>query len=423
MNPQKNWAGNFAYTAARLHQPQSVDEVREIVAKSSKVRALGSRHSFNRIADTPEDLVSTEHLNRVLSLDAKKRTVTVEGGIKYGDLAVYLERAGFALPNLASLPHISVAGAIATATHGSGVSNGNLATSVVGMEIVTANGEVLTCSRKGNGKEFDGMVVALGGLGIVTAVTLEVLPTFTVRQDLYENLPFANLPEQFEAVVNSGYSVSLFTTWRDPIIEQVWLKRQITPEALETPPTFYGATRATTPLHPIAGMATENCTEQLGVPGAWHERLPHFRMEFTPSSGEELQTEYFVAREHAPAALEALARVRTQFAPLVQISEVRTIAADSLWLSPCYKRASAALHFTWVKDWDAVRGVLPLIEEQLAPFGARPHWGKLFTTSPTRLLALYSKLPAFRELLEKHDPQGKFRNEFLDKYIFGMEQQ
>lgn len=423
MTIQENWAGNYTYSAARIHHPQSVEEVRELVASSKKVRALGSRHSFNGIADSPEDMVATEHLNRVLALDATGRTVTVEAGIKYGELAVILERAGFGLPNLASLPHISVAGACATATHGSGVGNGNLATSVRALELVTANGDVIERSREKNGGEFDGMVVGLGGFGVVTKMTLDVIPTFMVRQDLYENLPFANLLEQFEAIVGSGYSVSLFTTWRGREINQVWLKRWVTQDAVETPETFFGAVRATSPLHPIAGMATENCTEQMGVPGAWHERLPHFRMEFTPSSGEELQTEYFVARKDAPAALDALARVSEQFAPLVQISEVRTIAADTLWMSPCYQRASAALHFTWVKDWDAVRKVLPVIEEQLTPFDARPHWGKLFTMAPARLQALYPKLGEFRQLLQTYDPQGKFRNEFLDTYIFGVETQ
>ena len=418
MNLLQNWSANLTYSTTRIHHAQNVDDVRDVVLQSNKLRALGSRHSFNSIADSTEDLVSLEKLNRVVALDAARRTVTVEGGIKYGDLAVELNRENFALPNLASLPHISVAGACATGTHGSGVAVGNLATSVVAMELVTANGEVIERSREKNRDEFDGMVVGLGAFGIVTKLTLEVIPAFAVQQDLYENLPFANLQTDFEAIEASAYSVSLFTTWRAETFEQVWLKRVVTQAKLETPPTFFGATRATLPLHPIASISPESCTEQLGVPGAWHERLPHFKMEFTPSSGEELQSEYFVAREHAPAALDALQRVREQFAPRVQISEVRTIAADNLWMSECEQRASATIHFTWVKNWDAVRAVLPLIEAQLAPFDARPHWGKLFTMSPARLQSLYPRMNEFRALLQTYDPQGKFRNAFLDTNIF-----
>jgi xylitol oxidase len=415
------WAGNYTYSASHIHYPQTLNELREVVTRTKKLRVLGSRHSFNSIADSADELISLEKMNRVIDVDSTRRTMTVDGGAKYGDVCAALARAQFALPNLASLPHISVAGACATATHGSGVENKNLAASVSTMEIMTAHGEVIERSRDLNGDEFDGMVVGLGGFGVITKLTLDVIPTFSVQQDVYENLPFAQIADQFDTIAGSGYSVSLFTTWRDDGFNQVWLKRQVNDNALETHETFFGATRATTALHPIPGMSPESCTPQLGVPGPWHERLPHFRMEFTPSSGQELQSEYFVARENAPAALDALVRVRDQFASLVQISEVRTIAADDLWMSPCYQRASAAIHFTWVKDWAAVRAVLPLIEQQLAPFNARPHWGKLFTVSPLRVQSLYPKLPDFRALLQKYDPPRKFRNSFLDMYIFETE--
>lgn len=419
MPEQTNWAGNYTYTAKQIHFPRSVDEVRAIVARPNHVHALGTRHSFNHIADSSGELVSLKHLNRVVALDRERRTVTVEAGIQYGELGAFLQSENFALPNLASLPHISVAGACATATHGSGVSNRNLAAGAAAMEIVTANGKVMECSRASHGDEFDGMVVALGALGIVTKLTLDLVPAFMVRQDLYENLPWTILEQNFNELMSSGYSVSLFLTWRADSIEQVWLKRVVGNNALETPQTFFGATRATVPLHPIPGMSPENCNEQLGVPGAWHERLPHFRAEFTPSAGKELQSEYFVAQKDAPAALEALKGVRGKFAPLVLASEVRTIAADELWLSPCYQRASAAIHFTWVQDWDAVNAVLPLIETTLAPFDARPHWGKLFTLPPARLRALYPKLPAFERLLAVHDPRRKFRNAFLQETVLG----
>ena len=418
MNAHHNWAENFTYIAKHIHAPRTLDEVRAIVAQSDKAHALGTRHSFNHIADTPGDLISTQNLNRVVALDAAARTVTVEAGCQYGTLGSYLHRANFALANLASLPHISVAGAVATATHGSGVRNRNLSACVVGMEIVTANGELMACSRATHGDEFDGMVVALGALGIVTQVTLEIIPAFDMQQNLYEYLPWATLREHFDEIMSSAYSVSLFTTWRGDAVEQVWLK-QVIDETLRTPDTIFGATPTTETLHPVPGMSPQNCNDQLGKPGAWHERLPHFRLEFTPSTGKELQTEYFVARQDAPAAIQALERIREIFSPLVLACEIRTIAADDLWLSPCYGRDSVALHFTWEQDWDAVRAVLPQMDAALKPFDARPHWGKLFTISPARLRELYPRFDAFRQLLAKYDPARKFSNAFLDENIFG----
>jgi xylitol oxidase len=157
----------------------------------------------------------------------------------------------------------------------------------------------------------------------------------------------------------------------------------------------------------------------MGIPGPWHERLPHFRVDHTPASGNELQTEYFVPRRHAVAAIQAMVRLRDQLEPVLLISEVRTIAADRLWMSPSCQQAAVGIHFSWKKDWPAVQKLLPVIEEQLAPFQARPHWGKLFTMQPSHLQMVYPKLPDFQELLRTYDPQGKFRNAFLDTYIFG----
>jgi xylitol oxidase len=417
---QSNWAGNYTYSAARLHRPETLEQVQELVRHSSKLKVLGSRHSFNDIADSPEDLISLERLDRVLSIDATRRTVTAEGGIKYGQLCRQLDRAGFALHNLASLPHISVAGACATATHGSGDGNGNLATALAALEIVTGDGEVTVVSREQHGDQFQGLPVGLGGLGVVTKLTLDIVPRFDIGQDVYENLPLAQLEDHFDQIVSSAYSVSLFTDWRDSRFTQVWLKRRVADGAASTvEPTLFGATLAPRPLHPIGSLSAENCTEQMGIHGPWHERLPHFRMDFTPSSGEELQTEYMLPRQHAIAAFRAIDRLGEQMAPLLLVSEVRTIAADNLWMSPCYQQPCVAIHFTWKQEWPAVRQLLPLIEEQLAPFDARPHWGKLFTMPPARLQSLYHKLPDFQQLLRSYDPQGKFRNPFLDTYIYG----
>jgi len=156
----------------------------------------------------------------------------------------------------------------------------------------------------------------------------------------------------------------------------------------------------------------------MGVPGPWYERLPHFRMGFTPSAGKELQSEYFVPRRHAVEAILAMERLRDQISPHLLISEIRTIAADNLWMSPCYEQPSVTIHFTWKQDWPAVSKLLPVIEKELAIFEARPHWGKLFAMSPAELKSRYKRLPDFLQLSEKYDPHGKFRNAFLDRNIF-----
>ena len=413
-----NWAGNVTYSTPGVDHPASLDDVQMLVKKHDRLKVLGTRHCFNRIADSSDRLVALTGLNKVVALDAERRRVTVEAGITYGQLCPYLHDKGFALHNLASLPHISVAGACATATHGSGVTNGNLATAVMGLEVVRADGSTATLSADGDREALNAAVVSLGALGVITKVTLAVQPTFAVRQYVYERLPLPQLTEHFQAIMSAGYSVSLFTDWQEPSVNEVWVKSRVDEAAgaaadLER----HGATRATKNLHPIAALSAVNCTEQMGVPGPWFERLPHFRMGFTPSSGKELQAEYFVPHQHAVEAILAISRLGPRIGPHLFISEIRTIAGDDLWMSPCYKQACVAIHFTWKQDWPAVRQLLPAIEKELSPFSARPHWGKLFSMDRSALAALYNRLPEFRRLIAEHDPRGKFRNEFLTTYI------
>jgi alditol oxidase len=414
----KNWAGNYTYSAARLHQPRSIEELQAVVHDGRSIRSLGSRHSFNDIADTTGDHVSLADMPRIYELDRAARRIRVDGAVRYGELAVRLQADGFALHNLASLPHISVAGACATATHGSGDRSGNLATAVSGLEIVLANGEILELDAERDGAMVKGAVVALGGLGVVSALTLEVEPTYDVRQDLYENVSLERVAEHFDEITGLAESVSLFTEWHGAAFEQLWLKHRVVPGApFEPPATIFGAPRAIEKIHPIRRMPADALTEQLGIPGPWHERLPHFRLDYTPSAGAELQTEYLVPRRHALDALLAVAALRARIEPLLQVSEIRTIAADDLWLSTAAGRATVAIHFTWQPDWQNVRVLLPVIEAALAPFEPRPHWGKLFTLAPEAVRAAYPRLPDFVALLARHDPTGKFRNAFLDRYI------
>lgn len=416
--PPTNWAGNVTFSAERVHRPETLDELRRLVATSTRVRALGTGHSFNRIADTSGDLVSLAGLAPVFELDPEARQVTVGAGARYGDLVTRLHAAGWALHNLASLPHISVAGACATGTHGSGDRNGNLATAVRTVRMVSGDGELVTLRRDADGDRFAGAVVALGALGVVTELTLDLVPAFDIRQYVYDDLPRAALDEHFDEVFGSGYSVSCFTDWSGPRINQVWRKcRADDPAAATAPARWLGATLATSPRHPVPGMPAGNCTAQLGEPGAWHARLPHFRLEFTPSHGEELQSEYVVERRHALAALDAIDGIRDEVAPVLQISEIRTVAADELWLSPNYRRDSVAIHFTWIRDTDAVLPVVAAVERQLAPFAPRPHWGKVSTIAPETVAARYERMPDFRRLVGRYDPVGRFGNDLLNRYL------
>lgn len=415
------WAGNLTYAAARVHEPRTVEQVQEVVAGARRVRALGTRHCFNTVADTTDELVRLDGLDPAVEVDAAARTVTVAAGTRYGALARELHPRGWALHNLASLPHISVAGAVATATHGSGDRSRNLAAAVAGLDLVTADGSLRHLAR--GDADFPGAVVALGALGVVVRVTLDVEPAYDVAQEVHTDLPWDAVLEHLDAITGSADSVSLFTDWSGAGVRQVWRKTRVTPGAEYEPRAdLFGARPAPGPLHPLPGIDPVNCTQQLGVPGPWHERLPHFRLEFTPSNGDELQSEYLVPRAHAAAAIEALRGLGDLVAPLLQVAEIRTIAGDDLWLSTAEGGDRVGLHFTWLPRQAEVEAVLPRIEAALAPFGARPHWGKLFDAvgAPgADPRDLYPRLDDFRALVARTDAEGKFRNAFVDRYVLG----
>jgi alditol oxidase len=410
---ESNWAGNYTYRAERVHHPATLDELRRIVAAAPRVRVLGSRHSFNDIADSTE-LVALGGLPAHVTVDRTASTVSVPAWLTYSDLAEALRPEGLALHNLASLPHISVAGAIATATHGSGDANGNLATAVAGLELVTSSGDVVTAAR--GDADFDGLVVGLGALGALTRVTLDVEPAYDVRQRVFEGLSWDALFEHFDAITASAGSVSVFTRWADAV-DQVWLKSRVGDAAEVVRPRFFDAVAATVERHPILGLDPVNATAQLGAPGLWSDRVPHFRMGFTPSNGEEIQSEFFVARADAVAALRAILALGGVVRPLLQVSEIRTVAADELWMSPQYHADRVGLHFTWKREPDAVERALGEVEAALAPFAARPHWGKVFRAEAATLAPLYERLPDFVALAERLDPRGAFRNDWLERRL------
>jgi xylitol oxidase len=397
---ERNWAGNFTYRAARVHLPATLDELRSLVTRSAGLRVLGSRHSFNAIGDADE-LVSLRALPADIAVDGDH--VSVGAGVTYGELALELDRHGLALHNLASLPHISVAGAIATATHGSGTANGNLATAVRALELMRSDGETVRLER--DDADFGGAVVHLGALGVITRLTLDVQPTFELRQRVFEGLSWDAFAEHFDAVMGAGYSVSAFTRL-GRALDAVWVKTTTDIDAL------YDAAPATVERHPILGLDPVNATAQRGVRGPWWDRLPHFRMGFTPSNGEEIQSEYLLPREHAVGAIEALRALADVLRPVLQVCEIRTVAADRLWMSPMYERDTVALHFTWIRDQSAVEAVLAPLETAFSVFQARPHWGKVFLSAPH-----YPRGDEFLGLVERFDPRGTFHDAWLRRAL------
>ncbi|MFD7074189.1 FAD-binding protein [Nocardioides sp. NPDC059952] len=427
------WARSYDYTARELVRPRSVEDVRDLVRREPRLRALGSRHSFTDLADTPGVLVSLDGLEESPTLVGD--VVRVPGGMRYGELAAWLQEHGRALPNLASLPHISVAGAVATGTHGSGVGNGSLATSVTALEIVDGRGDLVHLSA--GEPDFPGAVVGVGALGIVTHLELLTSPTYQVAQTVHEGLAYADLREHLTEILGAAYSVSIFTRWADepettgarssgelarPLapsegvtarsadgsVARVWVKSR------STTPEIPGTVLATRPHHVIPGLDPAPCTEQLGVPGPWHERLPHFRLDFQPSVGAELQSEYLVPLDRAQEAVEAVRSLADRVRPLLEVSEIRAVAADELWLSPAYGADTVALHFTWKADPAGVRELLPDLEERL-PAGTRPHWGKLFATEDPG--AEFPRWDDFRDLVRRFDPDRRFWNAWLDRVL------
>jgi xylitol oxidase len=418
--PVQNWAGNLDYAAQGCARPQTLDELAEVLATPGPVRALGSRHSFNDVADTAGVHVQVDALDDgrpAMDLDPTSGVVSVNAGLRYGELSRALQTHGRALGNMASLPHISVAGAVATATHGSGDANRSLAGAVVALELMNPGGELRRISRAEHPDVFAGTVVSLGALGIATRVELETVPSFVVRQDVALDVPWDAVLADLDAVTGAAYSVSLFTDWSGPSVGQVWFKSVVDDGSAGARPEPLPDLRwARADVHPLPGVDPVACTPQMGVAGPWHDRLSHFRLEFTPSAGAELQTEYLVPRRHAVAAIEAVRSLGARVAPLLQVSEVRTVAADDLWLSP-FDEDAVGLHFTWLPRSDDVAALLPLLEERLLPLGARPHWGKLFAVDPVDLRALYARFGDFRALAERVDPEGRLRGGYVSRLL------
>lgn len=411
---EQNWSQNVTYHAAGQVHPSHLAELQDVVARHDRIKTLGSRHTFNEIADTDGIHVVLDRMPRHLEVDAGRHLVTSSAGLTHSELSIALDDHGLALPNLASLPHISVAGAIQTGTHGSGSRNAALSANVVALEIIDATGAARRVDEAD--PDFEAVVVGLGAFGIVHRVTQRCFPAFEVSQTVHENLRWSALLPRLEEVMASAYSVSLFTRYDADEVRQVWTKQRV-----GEPPTLdvgdLGATAATGTLHPLPQTPSDNVTEQLGLAGRSHDRLPHFRHGFKPGRGDEIQSEYLIDLVNATAAIEALRALGPRIDPLLHVAEIRRIASDRAWLSPAGGRDSLALHFTWRRLPEEVAAILPVIEEPLLALGARPHWGKAFAANHVALRAAYPRFDDFIEVVDRWDPTGRFDNAFLRRVL------
>ena len=411
----KNWAGNLTFSAKEFIEIDNISKLQQVVSNSQGVKVLATGHSFNAIGDTKDTLISLKNLSNGIEIDSQNAQALIPAGMAYADAARYLESQGWAFSNMASLGEVTIAGAISTGTHGSGSNNGVLSTSVVGLEIVLGSGELVTIN-KSNSEEFAGFVISLGALGVFTKIKMRIVPSFSVKQFVYENIGIQAVAENFDTVFNSAYSVSYFSNWAKNSTGQIWMKFLDDSSSDNLSDNWLGANQAKAKQHPVKINNPDPCTDQLGISGKWLYRLPHFKLDSSPASGDEVQTEYLVDRKYVKEYIQDLRTIGDEIAPRVFATEIRTIKSDELWLSGAYKRETVGFHFTWKKS-DTLVDFLPRIEEILGKHHGRPHWAKLFSVKSDELSARYPKYSNFEALLKKYDPKKKFRNKFIDQYF------
>jgi len=411
----KNWAGNLTFSAKEFIEIDNISKLQQVVSNSQGIKVLATGHSFNAIGDTKDTLISLKNLSNGIEIDSQNAQALIPAGMAYADAARYLESNGWAFSNMASLGEVTIAGAISTGTHGSGSNNGVLSTSVVGLEIVLGSGELVTIDES-NSEEFAGFVISLGALGVFTKIKMRIIPSFSVKQFVYENIGIQAVAENFDTVFNSAYSVSYFSNWAKNSTGQIWMKFLDDSSSDNLSDNWLGANQAKAKQHPVKINNPDPCTDQLGISGKWLYRLPHFKLDSSPASGDEVQTEYLVDRKYVNEYIQDLRTIGDEIASKVYATEIRTIKSDELWLSGAYQRETVGFHFTWKKS-DTLVDFLPRIEEILGKHHGRPHWAKLFSVKSDELSARYPKYSNFEALLKKYDPKKKFRNKFIDQYF------
>ncbi|CAE8614106.1 unnamed protein product [Polarella glacialis] len=377
------------------------------------------------------------------------KTIRVGGGATFTQLVQKLSGSGLALQNVPALPQFTVAGAVATGTHGSsGVDPvtgkaklGSQASQVISIEMVVADGSIMEFSRKQHGGvdgEFEGTVVSMGCLGVVVSLTLELVPDFIVRQRVYVQWPhpapswsYRAIIDNFEELLTSCDSFSAFVDWPTQQAGMLVLRDFVEPrsaplEAMLLPQEWHGGHLITEPLPPLLSAVDNAKPFRTTSQGPWHDVLFWYMEDleaFGPQAPEELQFEWFVPLAAARPALEVVAETARGWAGLALYCELRAVRRDDLWLSPSTVDGcdSLAIAFGFDKHQEA-RAIAAAgsLEKQLGQFHARPHWGKLTSLSPIALRDLYGPaLVKFKALCKKYDPPGKFRNRWANRFIFG----
>jgi xylitol oxidase len=411
----QNWAKNITFSSQNFIEIENITQLQKVIESSNKLKVVGTGHSFSEIADTTGTLISLKNLDPEIEIDEKSQTVKVAAGTSYANLAKYLEKNGWAISNLASLGEITIAGAIMTGTHGSGSNNKVLSDSVVAIEMILASGDKFVIDRK-DFAQFPGFVVSFGALAVFTKLTLKIVKSFSVKQVVYENIPIQSILENFNEIFDKPYSASYFNNWSPKNTGQIWMKFLDNDKFPELQSNAYGGNLAKTNQHPVKVNHPDNCTEQMGVAGKWLFRLPHFKLDSSPASGDEVQTEYLVDRKHVQSYINELIKIGEDIAVRVYATEIRTISSDDLWLSGAYERETVGFHFTWKKSSE-IKEFLPVIENILGKNNGRPHWGKLFSTTKAQLIERYPKYEEFRNLIHKYDSGNKFGNKFIEQYF------
>ena len=430
----QNWAKTVYYNHT-IHYPKTVEEIQHILQYHAKIRVLGSMHSFNNITKLPQEFngvyISMSNMNQVIKCCRGER-VTIQPGITFGELGEYLHERNFGFHNMASLPHITVGGAISTGTHGAGVFNGNLASHVMQVKLISADGKLRTY-RIGQDPEFQHIPVSFGLAGIIVEIELDIVPDYDIQQCIYENLPFNTIKKSdYKTAFSSAYSFSIFTQWKNRKFTSIWAKYRLrkgrngNEESIMIDcPDMNKIKPSSNKVHPLPGGDTSFVSGGIGKnykePG--YVGLPHFLMEGVPSQGEELQSEYFVSSHMFDVVIEVLFHhfeENPKLYDLLYVSEMRFVAGDKLTLSPQHVLGSSiGFHFTWKKEFDQVVDALKGIENVLKPYNALPHMGKLFTMTGRELEGKYGQrnLRAFQSFVAPLDPLKKFVNPFLQNLI------